>query len=290
MRGSSIIAGLTGLFLLAPNAARSQPPVKIEFEVASIKRFADSQVRPENYKESGGTVRCSCTLNGLISRAYGIVRGEFPVSIDRSIQLSGPSWLTSEHYDFAAKLPEGASKQQIPAMLRQLLTERMHLSVRRESRPTPVYELIVDAGGLKMKRSQPPAETPAQSPGPPPGEGRPALPFMAISNPTSGRAHFEGRMTLARFTSLISPQMGRPVVDKTELDGEFDILLDAMFPTLTPTDDSPRDLTLPNGKTVPGDAPSIFAAIQKLGLRLEAKQGAIEYIVVEKVDKDPTEN
>jgi uncharacterized protein (TIGR03435 family) len=274
----ALVTAVFGALLLAQAAAPA-------FEVASIKRFADSQPRPENYKESGDAVRCSCSLNGLISRAYGIVRGGFPVTIDRSIQLSGPSWLSQEFYEFAAKLPEGAGKDQIPSMLRQLLTERMHLSVRQESKPTPVYELTVDSGGLKIKRSQPPVESPA----PPPGDGPPALPFMAISSP-AGRAHFEGRMTMARFTSLISPQMGRPVLDNTGLDGEYAIVLDAMFPTLTPASDPPRDLQLPNGKTVSGDAPSIFSAIQKLGLRLAARQGVIENIIVEKIDKDPTGN
>ena len=89
-------------------------------------------------------------------------------------------------------------------------------------------------------------------------------------------------MTLGRLAAVLSGGLmrltNRPVVDTTGVDGEFDIVLDARYPVATPADDPFAD------------APSIFSEIQRLGLRLESGRLPIEYLVVESVNKTPTEN
>ncbi len=66
-------------------------------------------------------------------------------------QISGPAWLQSDYFDILATLPSGASRDDIPAMLRGLLAERLKLSFHMEARSRPGYALVVDKNGPKLK-------------------------------------------------------------------------------------------------------------------------------------------
>ncbi|MCU1237673.1 MAG: hypothetical protein JWP63_5640, partial [Candidatus Solibacter sp.] len=50
-------------------------------------------------------------------------------------------------------MPEGATSDQIPAMLQALLGERFKLAAHKENRPRPVYALVVGKGGPKFKEA-----------------------------------------------------------------------------------------------------------------------------------------
>jgi uncharacterized protein (TIGR03435 family) len=277
--------GFVFLASVLSSAAYSQTtPGQPAFAVASLKR-ATSKDLFATMTENNGTVRYTSTLAGIIQRAYGLE----PYRL-----LGGPAWLRSEYYELAANLPAGSSKEQIPAMLRQLLVERVHLSVRSESRETPVYGLIVGNGGMKLK------QVPASSEQAPNArQDTPRSSGVTAVNPATGRIHVESTMTMAKLVNLLSPNMDRRVLDMTQVPGEYDIQLDARlpassslpFPGAAPsTDEPPKDWILPNGKKLPGDAPSIFSEIQKLGLKLDPRRALIEYVIVDKVDMDPTEN
>jgi uncharacterized protein (TIGR03435 family) len=116
-------------------------------------------------------------------------------------------------------------------------------------------------------------------------------------------------LTLKQFANLLTGMMDRPVVNITGADGEFDILFDARIPVanLKPIPvfilpdgrklggqrvepPEAQYITLWDGRKLPGDAPSIFSAIRKLGLSLEPGRAALEYLIIDKVDKTPTEN
>jgi uncharacterized protein (TIGR03435 family) len=56
----------------------------------------------------------------ILERAYGI---------KSTPQIEGPDWLWEERYDIDATLPEGASREQVPAMLRGLLADRFKLAI-----------------------------------------------------------------------------------------------------------------------------------------------------------------
>jgi uncharacterized protein (TIGR03435 family) len=66
-------------------------------------------------------------------------------------RLSAPAWTNSTNFEVQAKLPEGASEQQVPQMLQSLLAERFKLAFHREIKDETVYALKVDNGGLKLK-------------------------------------------------------------------------------------------------------------------------------------------
>ncbi len=100
-------------------------------------------------------------LSQLIAIAYKV----------KAYQISGPAWLSTDRFDIVARLPEGASKDNIPRMMQSLLEDRFGLKVRRRNTvPYPVLGLVVGEGGPKLKVS-PEAPTPIDESAPlKPGE------------------------------------------------------------------------------------------------------------------------
>src|SRR5262249_22028551 len=147
------------LFITA-TVSYAQRETRPEFEVASVRVS-----NPENLQISymptldvrpGGAMRISNRrLDEIIMLAYG-VGGK---------QLSGPRWLTElttdptqvTRFEIIAKVPEKASRDQVPLMLQNLLEDRFKLKVHRESRPTQVYSLEVSPNGHKLNTSVPDA-------------------------------------------------------------------------------------------------------------------------------------
>src|SRR5262245_43490541 len=76
----------------------------------------------------------------------------FKVKMD---QIEGPSWLETECFNISAKIPAGAPRDQLPAMLQALLTERFSLRAHKVDRPRSGYALVVDKGGPKVKEDHP---------------------------------------------------------------------------------------------------------------------------------------
>ena len=86
----------------------------------------------------------NASLKFLIMRAYDIA----------NYQLNAPSWLDEPNsFSFSAKIPEGVSEKQIPAMLQTMLADRFALKVHWESQVQTVFALLVAKGGPKLKKS-----------------------------------------------------------------------------------------------------------------------------------------
>lgn len=83
------------------------------------------------------------TLRDLITAAYKAKPG----------QVTGPAWLAGDHFDIAATMPEGSTRDDAPAMLQTLLAERFKLVVHRETKDHNVLALVVAKGGPRMKES-----------------------------------------------------------------------------------------------------------------------------------------
>jgi uncharacterized protein (TIGR03435 family) len=240
-----------------------------EFAAASLKRV-DYRAATEGLVETPASFSCTCRLAVLIRRAYQI----------DPLQLAGqPSWFRNQLYQVAANLPEGAMRDPIPVMLRQLLAERLHLAVHWEDRETPVYALVVGKGGLKLKRPGEPGSV---------GLSRPRF-VLGLYN----RMHYEAAVPLANLASLLSPLLDRRVVDETGMEGRFEMVLDATVlrrPLPVLAGGPEPDPTLSTGGATADAPPSIFSAIQKLGLKLEPVRRPIKYLVVDRVDRDPIDN
>lgn len=165
-------------------------------------------------------------------------------------------------------LPPGAMAThlrpfQLQTMLQTLLAERFNLKLSHESRDLPVYNLVVADTGSKL--------TPAlSSPAPPVApSGRPTVTVRsAVRN-----GDHEFALTNAApavFADLLSQKLGRQVVDKTGLKGQFDITIQWA-----------------KGETEPDSISS--AMEEQLGLKIEPDQGPVEVLVVEQIEKPATD-
>lgn len=215
----------------------------------------------------GGTLRISNRrLDDIIMLAYNIGVN----------QLSGPRWLTEPttdptvvtHYEIVAKVPDDARKDQIPVMLQSLLEERFKLQVHRESRSTQAYVLGIGKGGSKLRTSVP-------NEGRPPGCAR-----VVVGGTGMGAAADCYNITttqLAQQLQSLSPAYFRdgPIVDRTGLTDTYDLHLEWML-------QAQLDAGL--------SGPTMYAAVEKLGLSLEKRQEAAEMLIVDHCEQTPTEN
>lgn len=189
-------------------------------------------------------------LRILISLAY---------RFDSDRVLGGPDWIGSQGYDLAAKIPAGASRRDIPAMLQALLAERFKLTVHRESKEQRVYFLVVGENGLKAKEAEGAESADVQQ------VRGDRVPMQIVRGGIRGRS-----VTLAVLAGALARAAGAPVIDRTGVTRKFDIDLN-----WTPEDAG-------------GYAPEIFAAVQKqLGLKLEPGRAPIEMLVVDHAERVP---
>jgi uncharacterized protein (TIGR03435 family) len=196
-------------------------------------------------------------------------------------QISGPDWLRNERFDVTAKLPEGATKDQVPAMLQTLLAERFKLTTHKDSKTLPVYALIVAKNGPKLHAAE--------------GEGG-----MRMMMGPKGR-QMTGKAPIGRLADMLSNMLDRPVIDLTEIKGTYDIDL-LWSPDGSEGGGGKMGMRVEGGPRHDGggiepkiegeaDAPSIFTALQeKLGLKLDARKSPVDIITVDTLEKIPTEN
>ena len=251
---------------MAFGQAASSPPT---FEVASVKpavRVPSNQWRRISSADPSRVAYNNATLLLLLVRAYQV----------KDYQVSGPPWLTQERYDVAAKIPANATQNDVPQMLQALLADRFHLALHHEQRERQTYVLTAARSGFKLQ---------------PAADAKGGLSF-GVRN---GMQNLKGPMTLASLASLLSSLTGTPVLDSTGIGGTFDIQLewspDDRLQGVPPMQFTPRD----PGAPTPPDAvtpagPSLFTAIQSLGLKLEPRKAPIDMLVIDRADKTPTEN
>ena len=109
--------------------------------------------------------------------------------------------------------------------------------------------------------------------------------------------------TLSDFADGLANQLGSPVVDKTGITGTYDFVLNfAPEPGQGPAGFGPPPPPPPGGgiggdgglkapDAQPLDAPPILTAVQEqLGLKLEKKKGPVDILVIDHIEKTPTEN
>jgi uncharacterized protein (TIGR03435 family) len=205
------------------------------------------------------------------------VRGLIGYALDvPSGRISGPAWLGSE-YDITAQLPARATDRQLRQMLADLLADRFGLVFHRVPKEMTVYELTVASGGPKFGPSP---ETPT--------EGVP-MPFRASFEDGVMHMTFHRSSIFFLINRLTSVLQGggdsmTPVADKTGLTGNFDFKLDLlMAPSSEPTGaPEPQPYVDPKAAS---------AALEKqLGLTLRPIRQNVDFIVVDRLNKTPTDN
>jgi uncharacterized protein (TIGR03435 family) len=247
------VDGRRGLARAQAPAAPQETPASLTFDVTSVK--ANKSGEPF-VRLGGGRGQFSATnvpLRLLIQNAYRLQ----PFQL-----LNAPGWLAEERFDVLGKYPEGmiATPDQTSAMLQALLADRFKLVTHKESREMPVYVLMpsrsdgtpgprikqstVDCAAMAAARGRgdgPPPGPPSVPPSGPPPQGQPQPPcrvMMGLGNLSSTG------MTMAQLAQLVAARVGRPVLDKTGWNGNYEFELE-FTPDQMPQGAQP--LTLPPG-------------------------------------------
>ena len=164
-------------------------------------------------------------------------------------------------------------------MLQSLLEERFHLKLHHEMRDFPVYLLTVGKGGAKLKLSDDQTDPRVAQPQNIPIEQRRGI----IRRTDDG--WIANAVRMSTLANLVSQPLGRPVLDKTGLEGMYDFKLNWVYPRRGAP--AATDATTPSASD-PADG-SIFTAIEELGLKLESTKEPFEVLVIDSVQK-PSEN
>jgi uncharacterized protein (TIGR03435 family) len=257
-----------------------------QFEVASIKPAEPSpmgQIRVGMRADAGMLRYSNVSLKDCIRNAYRV----------KDFQVKGPDFIESARFDITAKLPDGASQDQIPEMLQALLAERFKLTLHHESKEHAVYALVAGKGGLKLKPAEVTAGPAAGPAGPPPGPGAGGLPRggMMVRMDEAG-AHLKSpSVTLSNFAEMLSRFSERPVVDMTGIQGQYDFDLVFTPEVMHGPGRMMAGSPPPNSGEAPAEkAASMQEAVQKYGLKMEPRKAPMDLLIIDHIENTPTEN
>jgi uncharacterized protein (TIGR03435 family) len=329
LRRFTVVACLAWAAAVAP--AQTAPT----FEVASVKPAAPldmakltAGIRNGEMPRIGPRVDAAraeyiyVALQDLIAIAYKV----------KPYQITGPAWLASQRFDIIAKLPDGASKDDVPKMLQALLEDRFKLALHRESKEGPVLALVVGKGGLKLKES-PEAPKPIDPDAPlAPGETKmdgPDGPIHLTVNSKNGSATMNmgakgtvsysvdpatksmkieaSQVTMGGFADMLTSLSqatgsGQQVKDMTGLTGNYQVAISFSLEDLMNMARA-QGMAVPNlpaeagaaampanAASDPGGSSSLVQAVQSMGLKLESRKATVEQLVIDHIEKTPTEN
>jgi len=287
-------AGKVLLIALSATAAFAQNPPRPEFEVATIRPSAQGiqEGATAGVRIDGAQVRCAAlTLKDYIGMAYRI----------KLYQVSGPDWIGSDRFDISATIPAGVPAAQMPEMMQRLLEDRFQVKIHHEKKDFPVYALEVAKGGLKAQESAPdPNASDTKAPLTIAGSGSAQGISVNLGRGSSysfANNKFEAnRVDMPTLAAVLERFVDRPIVDMTDLTGHYDFALPV-------TDEDYRVMLIHAGVnagvTLPPQAlrlldgastPSLFDALQRVGLKLDARKAPLDVVVIDEVRKTPTEN
>jgi uncharacterized protein (TIGR03435 family) len=237
-------------------AAQATPAPHPEFEAVSI-HLVDPHTAEDLVAGKGLYSMSSFPTNLFTLRnaplAFLI---QFAYHIESQDYISDePAWMDSQEYDISAKV-EGDQQltlEQMRPMLQRLLEQRFHFAAHHETKMVSGFALVVAKGGPKLMPGKDDSKPSAQM-----------LPSRLDAT----------HMDLEHFAGVLAHRAGQPVVDKTGLPGIYDYKL-----SYAPAND-------PNSSF-----PDFFTALQEqLGLKLVPQNVPVDFLVIDHVDKMPTEN
>jgi uncharacterized protein (TIGR03435 family) len=254
MRSNSLLAMLLVPVLPASHAS-SQP---LTFEVADLRLHdpkttlsPKGRILPGGRLEAGGM-----TVQDLLMFAYGVLPD----------MIAGlPPWAKADQFDLIAKAGHDTPNATIRLMLRALLAERFKLASHQEDRVMPAYVLTVGKKGPQLQRGSGTQQHCAWT----------ALPAGVSRRDCQN-------MTISELTKQL-PGLGGigidlPVVDSTRLDGPWDFHLDVrLAPPASGAAEAGPSAAIPEG-------PTIFDAMESLGLKLEPRKVPLPVLVVDHIE------
>ena len=242
-----IFAIATIVALVMSVASQTPPAQKPSFEPVTIKAAAYGQ-----------------SVKKLITYAYQV--HDFQI-------VGGPDWAGTDLWNIQSKTDGGNTPPPpitdltppgpFALMVQSILQDHFQLKIHREVRELPVYEMVVAQGGPKIRLAD------NQPPPPPPLSSGVARGTYFIGGNRAGMG-FEGNaIPLDRLVNILSTETGRTVIDKTGLQGLYDMQME----------------WTPNSARIP----LATALEEELGLRLVSARGPVEVLVIDHVQR-PSEN
>ena len=271
----------------SPLGGASQEPA---FEVASIRPNASPGATDIRPMANGRLTASRASARSLILRAYGLHDSQL---------VGGPGWIDIDRFDVdarAAAAPAGGPEALMP-MLRTLLRVRFNLRTRTEMREIPAYVLRHVRKDRSLGPQIRPTEADCSRPTvltepeliatardgwPPCGQMSAISSVLKTDSGSMIRLRIRrSGVTMNEFVATFDMNLGRPIVDRTELEGRFDLEY-----TFTPS----RPQSAPQSAPSPGAPPSLLVALEEqLGLKLEAERASVQVVVIDSIER-PTEN
>jgi uncharacterized protein (TIGR03435 family) len=289
-------------------AQNSQPggAQRPSFEAASIKPNPGCEKNPPpgpgTFTPSPDRIEIPCiNLKTLIMIAYGTFADGVTVDPQRLRMEGGPSWMQSEDYSVSAKAdaPPAHSQMMLGPMLQALLEERFQLKTHREPREMPVFAMTVAKSGLKLQPLAKVACTPIDEVHMVEGKAEDFCGTLRIRTTETGNTMMDmSGSTMRQFAQGLSRLAGRTVIDKTGIEGQFNLHLeftpDPGMPTFgppgmrPPNDGSAANSSSPLPPT--GSGPDLFVALrEQMGLKLSSEKAPVSVLIIDHVEK-PTAN
>jgi uncharacterized protein (TIGR03435 family) len=249
IRAAAATAAVLLVSLASMTTAQNQ---SLAFEVASIKRSPANRFVPPVLDPL--RFRVVESLEIAIEWAYQI----------HGYQLSGGlPWVHRDYYQIEGRAQGPSTPQEMRLMLQGLLAERFKLKLHRESKEMSIYALVVGNSGPRLQSSA----------------GACSMDGCIDVGPGAFNARWA---TMDAVAVTLSNLVDRPVLDKTGLTGRYDFRMKFDPTLIKPYDGQPAS-------TPSTDSPTIFSALQELGLKLEPRRSAVEILVIDSA-AEPSEN
>jgi uncharacterized protein (TIGR03435 family) len=268
------------------------------FEVVSVRPSASGLFDTTSIRvEPRRFIASTTTLFRLVALAYG---KNCRMALESDLIALLPSWIKLDHFDIQAIIPEGTpvyTAQQLndgqaprlQMMIQAMLADRFRFALHRDMKEMAVYNLVVRSGTIKLSEDQTSADPEAElarmraslsgyplngnvSRGP---LSPPRGIFSYQVNPNAGKVTVSAAaIPMLVFMNAFQGSVGRPVIDKTEIKGLFDIPQQTL-------DVGPFDMV---------SGPSVWPAIvEQLGFKLESARAPVEILMIDHLEK-PSEN
>jgi uncharacterized protein (TIGR03435 family) len=268
------------LVLAVGLALHAQAPA---FEVASVRPNASDGTSEIRSMPNGRFTATNASLRALVLRAYGLHESQL---------VAAPGWITTERYDIDARAaaPPADGPEALLPMLRTLLADRFALRARTETRELPAYVLTLAKRDRRLGPQIRPTEADCTGAATPTQDqiraaardGWPPCGLVYIVSFTTGGPDGVVKIrvrrsatTIADFARTLVTAVDRPVVDRTGLDGRFDVEYSY----------APRPVTGPAVDAVE-NLPLLGAALEEqLGLKLESERTDVPVLVVESIER-----
>lgn len=322
-----LVIGLICAPLLRSQSSQHTAGTLPSFEVATVKALpphsldkVNAEIRatgkmPKFVNIDGAQASFTyVSLKSLIALAYGL----------KPYQVTAPAWLDKDDrqdklFDVVGKIPNGASKSDVPKMLQSLLEERFKLAAHWGTEERPVLALIIGKDGPKLKESTE-ALVPVDENAPlKPNQVRGDTPDgtvlttmnrdgtlvqnMGTRGTITQGFHADTRtgtldctgvtmdVLASRLTGIFQSRgENHVVVDMTGLKGHYDFSVVIDLPRLAPTQPADANASPASLALEPSGASSLNSSLKQLGLKLEPSKAPVPQLIIDHLARNPTED